>query len=472
MKMYVAGEWVDKAKKIDVVNPYDSSVVDTVPRGEAPDVERALESATRGAQVMARLPGYERWKILKKAAEIMAARQEELGQLISKEEGKIIAEGRLEASRAVETILGSAEEAKRIHGETVPVDGAPGGAGRLAFTLRVPCGVVVAITPFNFPLNLVCHKVGPALAGGNAVIVKPATDTPLSALKLTEILLEAGVPPEGINTLTGSGGEIGDLLVTDRRVRKITFTGSRDVGERICKQAGLKRVTMELGSNAPVIVMPDAALDKVAAAVAATGYANAGQVCISTQRVLAAGKVYGDFLDALRPKVQALKIGNQLDETVKVGPMVREREAVRVDQWVKEAVASGARLVTGGKRQGAFYEPTIVADVKPDMRISGDELFGPAVAVTPFNDIDEAIALANDTNYGLAAGIFTENLEWAWKFAREVQSGNLHVNWGPQWRADRMPYGGLKESGFGKEGPAYAINEMTELKMVVFHLSS
>ena len=472
MKMYVAGHWIDKPTTIEVRNPYDNAVIDTVPRADRGDVERALQSAERGAKVMARLSGYDRWKILKKAAELIAGRQEELGQIISKEEGKIIAEGRLEANRAVETIMGSAEEAKRLHGETVPLDAAPGGAGKVGVTLRVPCGIVVAISPFNFPLNLVCHKVGPALAAGNAVIVKPATDTPLSALKLTEILLEAGLPPEGINTLTGPGGEVGDLLVGDRRVRKITFTGSRDVGEHICKLAGIKRVTMELGSNAPVIVMPDANLDKVAAAVAATGYANAGQVCISTQRVLASGRIYDDFLKALTPRVQALKLGDQLDESVKVGPLVREKEAVRVEEWVKEAVASGARLVTGGRRQGALYEPTVLADVKPEMRISSDELFGPAVGVTPFNDIDEAIALANDSNYGLAAGIFTENLEWAWKFAREVQSGNLHINWGPQWRADLMPYGGLKESGFGKEGPRYAVEEMTELKMVVFHLAS
>jgi acyl-CoA reductase-like NAD-dependent aldehyde dehydrogenase len=472
MKMYVAGQWIDKPQKIEVRNPYDDSVIDTVPRAERGDIERALQSAERGARTMAKLSGYDRWKILGKAAELIAARTEELGQIISKEEGKIIAEGRLEASRAFETIMGSAEEAKRIHGETVPVDGAPGGAGKFGLTIRVPCGVVVAISPFNFPLNLVCHKVGPALTAGNAVVVKPATDTPLSALKLTEILLEAGLPAEGINTLTGSGGEIGDMLVTDRRVRKITFTGSRDVGEHICRTAGLKRVTMELGSNAPVIVMPDADLDKVAAAVVATGYGNAGQVCISTQRVLASGRIYDDFLEALRPKVSALTTGNQLDEQVKVGPMVKEREAVRVEEWVKEAVASGARVVTGGRRQGAIYEPAIVADVKPEMRVSNEELFGPAVTVTPFGDIDEAIALANDSRYGLAAGIFTENLEWAWKFAREMQSGNLHVNWGPQWRADLMPYGGLKESGFGKEGPRYAVEEMTELKMVVFHLSS
>ncbi len=470
MRMYVAGQWIDKPQTIPVENPYDRSVIDTVPRADRGDVARALESAVRGARAMAKLSGYDRYQILHKAAQLMAARQEELGRTISTEEGKVLAEGRLEANRAIETIQGSAEEAKRLHGETVPVDGAPGGAGKLAFTLRVPCGVVLAISPFNFPLNLVCHKVGPALAGGNAVIVKPASDTPLSALKLTEILLEAGLPAEGIQCLSGSGGEIGDLLAADARVRKITFTGSREVGEHICKVAGLKKVTMELGSNSPVIVMPDADLGKVAEAVAATGYANAGQVCISTQRVLAAGKIYADFLAALKPKVEALTTGNQLDEKVKVGPMIREKDAARVDEWVREAVGSGARLVTGGRRQGAIYAPTVVADVKPEMRISREELFGPAVAVTPFDDIDQAIALANDTNYGLSAAIFTESLEHAMKFAREVHSGNLHVNWGPQWRADLMPYGGLKESGFGKEGPRYAVEEMTELKLVVLHL--
>lgn len=283
MKMFIGGKWVDKSEKIEVRNPYDNSVIDTVPRADGGDVGCVLAFAERGARVMAKLPGYERWRILRKAADLLAARNEELGRLISTEEGKVIAEGRGEANRAVETIMGSAEEAKRIHGETVPLDGDPGGAEKLGFTLRVPCGVVAAISPFNFPLNLVCHKVGPALAAGNSVIIKPATDTPLSALKLTEILLEAGLPPEGIQCLTGPGSEVGDAIVSDRRVRKITFTGSRDVGERICRMAGIKKVTMELGANCPLIVMPDADLEKVAAAVAATGYANAGQVCISTQ---------------------------------------------------------------------------------------------------------------------------------------------------------------------------------------------
>jgi glyceraldehyde-3-phosphate dehydrogenase (NADP+) len=472
MKMFLAGQWTDKPKKIEVRNPFDNSVVDTVPKADGADVERALAFAERGAKVMAKLSGYERWKILRKAADMMAARNEDLGRTISSEEGKVIAEGRGEANRAVETMMGSAEEAKRVHGETVPLDADPTGSKKLGFTLRIPCGVVAAISPFNFPLNLVCHKVGPALAGGNSVIVKPASDTPLSALKLTEILLEAGLPPEGIQCVTGPGGEVGDALVADRRVRKVTFTGSREIGDRICRMAGIKKVTMELGSNSPVIVMPDADLDKVATVLAMTGYGNAGQTCISTQRVLTSKKIYGDFLGALKPRVEALSTGNQLDEKTKVGPMVKESEAVRVDNWINEAVTGGARLAAGGGRRGAFYVPAVVADVKPDMRISRDELFGPAVAVTPFETIEEAIALANDSVYGLAAGIFTENVEWAMKFAREAEAGNLHVNWGSQWRVDLMPYGGLKDSGFGKEGPRYAVEEMTELKMVVFHLNS
>jgi acyl-CoA reductase-like NAD-dependent aldehyde dehydrogenase len=472
MKIFVAGHWVDKPKKIEVKNPFDNSVIDSVPKADTGDLEKALDFAERGAKAMAKLSSYDRWKVLRRAADLMAARNEELGQIISKEEGKIIAEGRGEANRAVETMMGSAEEAKRLHGETVPLDADPMGSKKLGFTLRVPCGVVAAIAPFNFPLNLVCHKVGPALAAGNSVIVKPASDTPLSALKLTEILLEAGLPPEGIQCITGSGGEIGDALVADRRVRKVTFTGSREIGDRICRTAGIKKVTMELGSNSPVIVMPDADLNKVAAAIAMTGYGNAGQTCISTQRVLAAKKIYDDFLGVLKPKVEALTTGNQLDENSKIGPMVKESEAVRVDDWIQEAVAGGARLVAGGGRRGAFYMPAVVADVHPDMRISRDELFGPAVGVTPFDTIEEAIALANDSVYGLAAGIFTENVEWAMKFAREAEAGNLHVNWGSQWRVDLMPYGGLKDSGFGKEGPRYAVEEMTELKMVVFHLNS
>jgi acyl-CoA reductase-like NAD-dependent aldehyde dehydrogenase len=470
MKMFLAGKWTDSRQTIDVTNPYDGSVIDTVPRATREDVDRAIAGAVEGAAVMRRMPGHERYKILRRTAQLMEERADELGELISREEGKTLREGRMEASRAKETIEISAEEAKRIGGEVLPLDGAPGGAPRFGFTIRVPCGVVVAITPFNFPLNLVCHKVGPALAAGNAVIVKPATDTPLSALRLVELLLEAGLPPRAIACLTGAGGEIGDALAADARVRKISFTGSVAVGEHICKVAGLKRVTMELGSNSPLVVLPDADLDKVAEATMATGYGNAGQVCISTQRVIATRETYGDVLDALVPRVAGLRAGNQLDEQTQMGPMIREADAVRVKEWIDEAVAGGARLVAGGSRERNLMQPTLLADVDPRMRVSCDELFGPAVGVMKADSVEHAIALANDTKYGLSAGIFTENLDWAMRFAREVDAGNLHINWGPAWRADLIPYGGLKHSGMGKEGPKYAIEEMTELKTVVMHL--
>src|SRR5436190_6456406 len=313
MRIYFAGQWHDRDRKIEVRSPYDATIVDTVPQATVADVETAIAAAVQGAALMRKLSGYDRFQILRRAADAMFARHKELGRLISLEEGKTLAEGVFEASRAAETIELSAEEAKRLGGEVLPLDGAPGAGSRFGFTIRVPCGVVVAITPFNFPLNLVCHKVGPALAAGNAVIIKPASDTPLSALKLVEILLEAGVPPLAIACLTGPGGEIGEALCTDPRVRKITFTGSRDVGEQICRMAGIKRVTMELGSNAPLIVMPDADLAAVAKATVATGYANAGQVCISTQRVIALEGVYDDLIEELAPQVAAITTGDQMN---------------------------------------------------------------------------------------------------------------------------------------------------------------
>jgi len=470
MRMYIAGQWTEAQDTIEVLNPFDGSLVDTVPHAGPKEVDQALESATRGARIMAELPAYERYSILTKTAGLLRENQEDFARLISKESGKALWESRFEVVRAAETVELSAEEAKRIRGETIPLDAASGGQGKFGFTLRVPCGVVVAISPFNFPLNLLCHKVGPALAAGNAVIAKPPTDTPLTALRFTELLLEAGLPSEGIQCVTGPGGSVGEQLCGDPRVRKISFTGSPSVGERICQVAGIKKVTMELGSNSPLIIMPDADLEQVARATAATGYALAGQVCISTQRVLVNDQVYEDFLDLLRPEVEAIVTGNPLEEQTQMGPMIREPDAIRVEGWINEALSSGARLITGGSRHGNLVAPTVVADVDAKQKISCDELFGPAVAVTRFNDIDQAIALANDSKYGLSAGIFTRNLDWAMKFIREVHSGNLMVNWGPQWRVDLMPYGGLKQSGFGKEGPRYAVEEMTELKMVVFHL--
>lgn len=469
MQMFMGGIWQDRNDRVNVSSPFNGDVIDTVPRATPVDVDSALTTLVDGARLMRAMPSAERCRVLRSAVSLLKHRAEEIALTISREEGKVLAESRLEVSRAAETLEVSAEEAKRITGEVVPLDAASGGAGKFGFTLRVPCGIVAAICPFNFPLNLVTHKVGPGLAAGNAVLIKPAGNTPLTALKLVEVLLEAGVPPQSIACITGPGSELGRAICTDHRVRKISFTGSYSVGESICRMAGVKRITMELGSNSPVIIMDDADLEKAATLVAASGFANAGQVCISAQRILTSKSLYGDFLDALKPKVEAITFGDPLDPATKMGPMVRESDAARVQTWIDEAVSGGARIVTGGDRQGALHAPTILCDVRPDQRVSCEELFGPAVAVTPFRSFDEALALANGTNYGLAASIFTQDIDRALRFARDVDAGNLHINWGTQWRADLMPYGGLKDSGLGKEGPRYAIREMTEEKMVVIH---
>jgi len=470
MQMLLAGEWVDSPETIEVRNPYDNSLVDTIPAATPEQIDRALAYAVEGAKKIRATSGYERSQWLSEAARLMRERLDELALTITREEGKILPEARGEVDRAAETLVVSAEEAKRLGSEVIPLDGAPGAGARFGFTVRVPCGVVVAITPFNFPVNLVCHKVGPALAAGNSIIIKPAEDTPLVCLQFARILIEAGAPPEAVQVVTGKGAEVGEPLCRDSRVRKISFTGSQAVGERITSVAGVKKVTLELGSNSPVVVLPDADLDKAAEAIATTGYSNAGQVCISAQRIVVDKAVYGDLIDALKPKVEALTTGDPQQGETKVGPLVREKDAVRVHQWIEEARAAGAKLVTGGERSGAVVQPAILADVDPEMKISRQELFGPAVALTPVASIDEAVALANDTVYGLSAAIFTENLDHAMRFVREVDAGNIHVNWGSQWRADLMPYGGLKMSGYGKEGPKYAVEEMTELKMAVLHL--
>jgi acyl-CoA reductase-like NAD-dependent aldehyde dehydrogenase len=469
MKMYVNSQWVDSPKMAPVVAPYSGEVIDTVPAATDDQIEQALAAAEKAAVVMSRLTAYERNKILMRAADLLDQNVDDMAKTVSLEVGKPLSEARGEAGRIGDLLRLSAFEGSQLRGETLPVEAQSGAKGKMGFTMRVPCGVVVAITPFNYPLLLVMHKIGPALATGNAVILKPANQTPLSALKLTRLLLEAGLPENGLQCITGSGSRIGPRLCADPRVRKISFTGSTEVGEQITKVAGVKKLSLELGSNCPLIVMPDADLQKVAEATALGGYINAGQVCISLQRVLVHRNVYGAFLDALKPRVEAIKVGDPLADDTRLSAMISEKEAERVDGWIDEAIHQGARIVTGGKRQGALYAPTIVADVKPQMRISCDELFGPAVAVTPVETVDDALALANDSKYGLGAGIFTRDINTALRFAREVQTGNVMINWTPLWRADLMPYGGFKGSGIGKEGPHYAVEEMTELKTVVFH---
>jgi acyl-CoA reductase-like NAD-dependent aldehyde dehydrogenase len=470
MNMYIGGQWVPGSESMEVLNPYDGSVVDTVPMATAADIDRALDSAVRGAAAMRALTGFERYQILHKAADLVMEHRQELAETITREEGKIIGEATIEAERAAEIIYLSAEESKRLYGEVIPVDGGPGVVGKFGFTVRVPCGVVACISPFNFPLHLVCHKVGPALAAGNAAVLKPASDTPLVALKLVELLLEAGVPAEAVQCITGRGSIVGDVLVSDPRIRKISFTGSRDIGERICQQAGLKKVTMELGSNAPVVILPDADLDKVAERLPPTAFSNAGQVCISAQRVLVDQAIYGDVIDALTPTVTSINTGNPLDSGTRMGPMIRQSDANRVQAWVEEAQAGGAKLLAGGGLDGQTYQATLLADVSADMKISCEEVFGPTLGLTKVENVEEAIAIANNTHYGLSASVFTQDLDAAMQYIQQVESGNIHINWGTQWRVDLMPYGGLKDSGFGKEGPKYAVEEMTETKMIVMHL--
>ena len=469
MKMYVAGEWAAGDGESTIVSPWSGEPIDTAPRATAEHVERALKAAVEGASAMRELTAYERAEALNRAAGLLAARVEELAETISREEGKPLSESRGEVGRCPDLLRLAAFEGAQLRGEVLPLDAAFNGAGKLGLAMRVPCGVVVAITPFNFPLLLVLHKLAPALAAGNAVILKPASATPLVALKLTELMIEAGFPPLALQCLTGNGSILGDRLCSDPRVRKITFTGSTAVGEQITRVAGIKRVSLELGGNAPVVLLRDGDVEAAAAQTALGGYVNAGQVCISTQRVIVERAVYGDFLDALTPQVEAIRPGDPMKDGTRLSAMITEAEAERVQSWIAEAVAGGARVVAGGERDGAVHAATVVTDVDPSMRIFREELFGPAVAVIPVADQDDALRLANQTSYGLTAGVFTKDLDTALKHASMLEAGVVYINAAPPWRADLMPYGGVKQSGIGTEGPRYAVQEMTEVRTVVFN---
>jgi glyceraldehyde-3-phosphate dehydrogenase (NADP+) len=409
-------------------------------------------------------------RILLRAAQLADDRAGEIARMISSEVGKTITEATGEASRSGEIIRLAAFEGTQLYGNTLPLDANRGtGPDKIGFTLRQPCGVVVAISPFNYPALLVLHKLAPALAAGNAVVLKPARTTPLTALALAGCFVDAGLPEGVLSVLPGPGGELGDLLVADPRVRKISFTGSTAIGERITRMAGVKKLSLELGASCPVIVLPDADLDLASSAVATGGYVNAGQVCISVQRVIAHPAVSADFLDALVPKVEAIRVGEPSAPETGMGTLISTSEAERVRQSIAAAAASGARVLTGGERDGSMVAPTVVADVDPFSPFAQKELFGPAVAVSTAADWDSAITQANGTAYGLAAGIFTSDVAGAVRAIREIDAGSIHINWTPLWRADLMPYGGLKESGIGKEGPRSAVEEMTEVKTVVLH---
>lgn len=472
MQMLIGGRWVPAASGSEekITSPFDGSVVGTAPVAGAADAEAALTAAEAGAAIWRATPAHQRMRILLRAAELADERALEIARLISSETGKTITEATGEAKRSGDIIRLATFEGSYLYGETLPLDANAGtGLEKVGFTVRQPCGVVVAISPFNYPALLVLHKLGPALAAGNAVVLKPARTTPLTALALAACFVDAGLPEGVLSVVTGSGGLLGDILVGDPRVRKVSFTGSTATGEHITRVAGVKKLSLELGASCPVVVLPDADIESAANAVAIGGYVNAGQVCISVQRVITHPSIRGDFLDALIPKVEAIRTGDPLSQDTDMGTLISAQEAERVRRSIAQAVADGARLVTGGDRDGASVAPAVLADVDPASPFSQDELFGPAVAVTSADDWAAAIAQANGTGYGLAVGVFTSDVSGAVRAIREIDAGMIHVNWSPLWRADLMPYGGLKGSGIGKEGPRAAVAEMTEVKTIVLH---
>jgi glyceraldehyde-3-phosphate dehydrogenase (NADP+) len=472
MQMLIAGTWRGAAdgRTEEVRSPFDGRTIDTVPVATVNDAQTALDRAEIGAHLQRSTPAHVRVDVLLRAAALADERAEDIAQTISAETGKPITEARGEASRSGNIIRLAAYEGSQLYGSSLPLDANAGtGLDKIGFTLRQPVGIVVAITPFNYPALLVLHKIAPALAAGNAVVLKPARATPLTALKLAQCFVDAGLPPEALSVLTGPGSTLGDVLVTDPRVRKVSFTGSTATGTRISSIAGVKKLSLELGASCPVIILPDADIELASSAVAAGGFINAGQVCISVQRVIVDRRVEADFLDALVPKVEAIAVGNPKEESTRLGSLISEEEATRVHSSITEARHSGAKVLTGGDRRGAVVTPAVVAGVDPRSPLSRNELFGPAVAVSSAPDIEAAIAMANDNDYGLGAGIFTSDIAGSIRAMRQIDAGNIHINWTPLWRADLMPYGGLKGSGIGKEGVRSAVQEMTEEKTVVLH---
>ena len=465
-KLLLDGEWVETGEWHDVRSPYSGEVVGRVARAGAAETKQAIDAAARAMSEP--LAAHARAEVLDRTGDLIAERQEEIARTICDEAGKPIKTARVEAERAVSTFRAAAAEARTLAGDVVPMDASPAGVGKVAYTTRLPIGVVGAISPFNFPFNLVAHKVAPALAAGCAVVLKPASATPLSALLLAELEAEAGLPPGWLNVLVGSASEIGDVLVEDDRVRLISFTGSAEVGWALRERAARKKVLLELGNATPVIVEADADVADAAAKAAANAFSFAGQSCISIQRVYVARAAYDDFLASFLPKVEALRTGDPADDSTDVGPVIDEGAKERILAWIEEAKAAGAAVLAGGSANAdGLIEPTVLADVTPEMKVSCLEVFGPVCTVTPYDAVEEAFELANGTEYGLQAGIFTGSVATAMAAGSALEFGGVLVNEAPTFRADQMPYGGVKASGNTKEGPHYSVREMTEERLVV-----
>jgi glyceraldehyde-3-phosphate dehydrogenase (NADP+) len=470
MQMLIAGRWVGADQEIPVYDPYTEEVIDTVPRGSRADAEAAVTAALEGYQVNRSLPTRERARILRRTAELLEERAEEFAVIIAREGSKTIREARKEAYRCTQTLRVSAEEATRILGETITFDQQKGSENRRGYFYRFPIGVIAAITPFNDPLNLVAHKVGPAIAGGNGVVVKPATVTPLSALKLAELFEEAGLPPNILNVVTGPGGEVGDALVSDPRVRMVSFTGGVEAGLEVTRRAGLKKIGMELGSNSPVVVLEDCDLEAAVESCVSGAFWAAGQNCIGVQRIYIQESVFEAFRAAFVARTLDYKVGPKLEEDCDMGPLITEAEAVRMEEWVEEAVVGGARVECGHKRDGAVYQPTVLTGVPNGVKVDCDEIFGPIVNLYPVADLEEGIEKSNAVDFGLNAAVFTSSLASAFRAVEGLEAGAVIVNDSTDYRVDAMPFGGIKNSGLGREGIRFALQEMTEPKTVCFNL--
>jgi glyceraldehyde-3-phosphate dehydrogenase (NADP+) len=465
----LAGRWRQTSTTAPVINPFTGQIVAEVCQAGPGEVEEAIAASVQAFPLTRLLPAYARAGALAKVAASLTSRSEEIARTITTEAGKPISDARREVGRAIQTFTIAAEEAKRIPGEVVPLDLTPGTDSYLGLTRRFPIGPVLGITPFNFPLNLVAHKVAPCLAAGNPIVLKPAPQTPLTALLLGEILLETGLPP-GAFSIIPCENILAEQMVQDPRIKLLSFTGSAAVGWMLKAKAGKKRVLLELGGNAGVIVEPDADLDLAAERCTVGGYSYSGQTCISVQRIFVHEAVYAPFLERLRARVRALKAGDPQEEQTVLGPLITEAAARRVEDWVQEAVGQGARVVEGGKRAGAMMEATVLTEISPAMKVSCQELFGPAVGVARYARFDEALARMNESEFGLQAGIFTQDVGRIFRAYRDLEVGTVLANEIPTFRADHMPYGGIKDSGLGREGVRYAIEEMTEPKLLVLNL--
>ena len=469
MDMLINGEKFSNDDLCDVLNPYNGEVIDSVSIANLNTVDDAIRAANNAKKSIQEMSSFKISNKLYNICEDLKDHKKEFAELLTKEVGKPIKESLFELDRSIETLKLASEESKRIYGESVPLDAGIGGKGFFAFTQKVPLGVVAAITPFNYPLNLTIHKIAPALASKNTVIVKPSMETPLTVLKFIE-LVNKEFPVGVANSITGYGSEVGDALVVSNDVDKITFTGSVATGLQIATRAGMKNVTLELGGNDPTIILSDADIDKAVQGVINGAYLNAGQVCMGVKRIIICDDIADEFSAKLTKETQKIKMGNPMDKNTDLGPLINETAAIMVEQSVNNAIENGAELLTGGKRKNNFFEATVLDDVTPDMDLVVNETFGPVAPIIRVSSLEEAIKIANDTDYGLQAGVFTENIYDALKCANEVEVGSVFINKQSSFRTDNMPFGGFKHSGTGKEGIKYAVNAMTKDKLIGLNL--